>query len=67
MQIQHHPSEHFPIILIPETLEKMDHRRMNPECKKYVLEWIQTNFFSLIRKEEDLIQQAITTVHGMVF
>jgi len=63
----HHPSEHFPIILIPERLEKMDHCGMNPECKKYVLEWIQMNFFSLIHKEEDLIRQAITTVHGMFF
>ena len=40
---------------------------MNPECKKYVLEWIQLNFSSLIHKEEDLIQQAITTVDEMFF
>ena len=63
----HHPSEHFLMILIPETLEKMEHRGVNPECKKYVLEWIQQNFSRLIRKEEDLIQQAIATVHEMFF
>ena len=63
----HHPSEHFLMILIPETLEKMEHRGVNPECKKYVLEWIQQNFSRLIQKEEDLIQQAFATVHEMFF
>ena len=40
---------------------------MNPECKKYVLEWIQQNFSRLIHQEEDLVQQAIATVHEMFF
>jgi hypothetical protein len=61
----HHPSEHFPLILIPDALKDMDHRGMNPECKKYILEWIDDKFLHLIRKEEDLIQEAVATVHTM--
>ena len=61
----HHPSEHFPLILIPDALKDMDHRGMNPECKKYILEWIDATFSHLIRKKEDLIQEAIATVHDM--
>lgn len=61
----HHPSEHFPLIFIPDALNNMDHRGMNPECKKYILEWIDINFSHLIRKEEDLIQEAVATVRGM--
>jgi hypothetical protein len=61
----HHPSEHFPLILIPSALKDMDHRGMNPECKKYVLEWIDDTFSHLIRKEEDLIQEAVAIVHSM--
>ena len=38
---------------------------MNPECKKYILEWIGNTFSHLICKEEDLIQDAVATVHGM--
>ena|SRR6266567_2796310 len=35
----HHPSEDFPLILIPDALKNMDHRGMNTECKKYIL-WL---------------------------
>ena len=58
----HHPSKDFPLILIPEALKNIDHRGMNPECKQYILEWIDTTLLYLICKEEDLIQEAVTTV-----
>ena len=61
----HHPSEHFPLILIPSALKNMDHRGMNAECKKYILEWIDATLSYLIHKEEDLIQEAIATVRSM--
>ena len=61
----HHPSENLPLISIPEELRNMDHRGMNPDCKKHVLEWIDKTFLYLIRKEEDLIQETIATVRTM--
>lgn len=61
----HHPSEYFPLVLIPEELKNMEHRGMNPDCKKHVLEWIDNTLLYLIRKEEDLIQETIATVHTM--
>jgi hypothetical protein len=61
----HHPSEQFPLISIPDALKKMDHRGMNPECKTYILEWIDITFSHLICKEEDLIQEAVAIVRSM--
>jgi hypothetical protein len=60
----HHPSEDFPLILIPEALKNTDHRGMNPECKKYALQWMNANLLYLINGEEDLIQQAVATYHS---
>ena len=62
----HHPSEDFPLILIPEALKNMDHRGMNLECKKYILEWMDATLLYLIRKEEDLIQEAVAIVRSMI-
>ena len=61
----HHPSEPFPLIFISDVLKKMDHQGMNPECKKYILEWIENTFSHLVHKEEDLIQEAVATIRGM--
>ena len=61
----HHPSEHFPLILIPSALKNMDHQGMNTECKKYILEWIDGTLSYLIHKEEDMIQEAVATIHSM--
>ncbi|KIM38493.1 hypothetical protein M413DRAFT_30043 [Hebeloma cylindrosporum] len=57
----HHPSENFPLISIPSTLKTIDHQGMNAECKKYIIEWIDGTFSYLIRKEEDLILEAVAT------
>jgi len=61
----HHPSEQFPLILIPQTLEIMDHRGMNPECKEFFLKWIRESLSYLIHREEDLIQETIATVRNL--
>ena len=61
----HHPSEDFPLILIPEALKDMDHRGMNPECKEDILQWMNANLLYLINGEEDLIQQAVATYRSI--
>jgi hypothetical protein len=38
---------------------------MNPECKKYILEWMDATLLYVIHKEEDLIQEAVATVLSM--
>jgi hypothetical protein len=60
----HHPSEPFPLTSIPETLTNMEHRGMNAECKQFVLNWLRDECIH-VQKEEQLIQETITTVRNL--
>lgn len=57
----HHPCDPLPLSLVPEALEKLEHRGMNPECKRSILTWL-TNSCDQVQKEETIIQETIATV-----
>jgi hypothetical protein len=61
----HHASEPLPLIMIPQALEEMDHRGINPECKRFIITWIQESCMQLIHREEHLIQETIATVRSL--
>lgn len=59
----HHPTNPIALSLVPQTLEEMEHRGMNPECKKFLITWLKQS--SHIQKEEDLIKEAIDKVRNL--
>ncbi len=56
----YHPTTPLPLSSIPGVLEDTDHRGMNPECKRSILDWLRDCVH--IQKEENLIQETIATV-----
>ena len=56
----HHPADPLPLISVPNTLEDLEHRGMNPECKKSILTWLKGS--SQIQTEETIIQATITEI-----
>lgn len=56
----HHPTNPIALSLVPQTLEEMEHRGMNSECKKFLITWLKQS--SHIQKEEDLIKETIDKV-----
>jgi hypothetical protein len=60
----HHPVAPLPLSSIPMALEEIDHRGMNPDCKRSILTWLRQSCLQ-VQKEEDLIQETITTVRNL--
>jgi len=60
----HHPTAPLPLSLLPDVLEEIDHRGMNPECKHSILTWLRQSC-TQVQKEEDLIQETVTTVQNL--
>ena len=58
----HQITEPLPLSHIPAALDKIDHRGMNPECWKSILDWLKDGGTFQLQKEEHLIQGAITAV-----
>jgi hypothetical protein len=57
----HHPTTPLPLSMVPEVLAEMDHRGMNPECKRSILTWLRDSCIQ-VQKEENLIRETIATV-----
>ena len=60
----HHPIDPLPLSSVPDALEAIDHRGMNPECKHSILTWLRQSCVQ-VQKEEGLIQETITTVRNL--
>jgi len=60
----HHPIDPLPLSSVPDALEAIDHRGMNPECKRSILTWLRQSCVQ-VQKEEGLIQETITTVRNL--
>ena len=58
----HQITEPLALSHIPAALDKIDHRGMNPECWKSILDWLKEGGAFQLQKEEQLIQGAITAV-----
>jgi hypothetical protein len=57
----HHPVDPLPLSLVPNALEELEHRGMNPECKRSILTWL-TGSCNQIQTEENIIQATIAEV-----
>ena len=57
----HHPVDPLPLSSIPKALEELEHRGMNPECKRSILTWL-TESCDQVQKEETIIQATIAAV-----
>ena len=60
----HHPTSPLPLSLVPEALENMEHRGMNPECKRSILTWLRQSC-TQVQKEEKLIEETVTAVRNL--
>jgi hypothetical protein len=60
----HNPTAPLPLSMVPEVLEGMDHRGMNPECKQSILTWLRGSCIQ-VQKEESIIQDTIGTVRDL--
>jgi hypothetical protein len=60
----HHPTSPLPLSLVPEALEEMEHREMNPEYKKSILTWLRQSCVQ-VQKEENLIQDTVAAVQNL--
>ena len=58
----HQITDPLSLSLIPAALEQIDHRGMNPECRRSILGWLEEDGASQLQKEEHLIQEAIIAV-----
>jgi len=61
----HNISQPLPISSIPDALVEIDHKGMQQSCKDYILSWFKGS--NHLGKEEELIQNAIDTVHTRFF
>jgi hypothetical protein len=61
----HNPTAPLPLAMVPDTLEAIDHRGMNLECKRSILTWLRESC-AQVQKEETIIQGAITTVRELL-
>ena len=59
----HHPTTPIALSMVPQLLEEMEHRGMNPECKEFLITWLKQS--SHIQKEEDLIEETIDKVRNL--
>lgn len=60
----HNPTSPLPLSLVPEALEEIEHRGMNPECKTSILTWLRQSCIQ-VQKEENLIRETVTTVQNL--
>jgi len=61
----HQITEPLALSRIPAALDKIDHRGMNPDCWKSILDWLKGDGAFQLQKEEQLIQGAITAVRTL--
>jgi len=61
----HNILQPLPISSIADTLEEIDHKGMQQSWKDYILSWLKGS--NHLGKEEELIQNAIDTVHTRFF
>ena len=57
----HHPVDPLPLTSVPNALEELEHRGMNPECKRSIITWLKESC-NQIQTEEIIIQATIAEV-----
>ena len=58
----HQITDPLSLSLIPAALEQIEHRGMNPECRRSILDWLKEDGAPQVQKEEQLIQETIIAV-----
>jgi hypothetical protein len=60
----HHPVNPLPLSSVPKALEELEHRGMNPECKRSIISWL-TDSCDQVQIEETIIQETIAAVRTL--